>query len=209
MADDRIDTALAPLLERRSVKSFGPVGPTSAELDAILRAAATVPDHGSLRPWRFVVVEGDARQVFGEALAAAAQEAGLATSPETVERVRSKAFLAPALVAVVARVDASAKVPAWEQVASASCAGYAIALAADRLGLGAIWKSAAAHDGTSLRRVLEMGPDDVFLGWVNIGRAANGFASNGDTRPPVDLRPIARSLRADGAVTGWEPDSWS
>ena len=75
----------------------------------------------------------------------------LETAPEldsgAVERIRSKAFVAPALIAVAARIDTAAKVPAWEQIASASCAGYAIALAAHQLGLGAMWKSAPVHEG--------------------------------------------------------------
>lgn len=189
------------------MKSFGPHGPTAAELDAILQAAVTVPDHGTLRPWRLVVVQGEARAVFGDALVEAVCGAGVVLTPETAERVRSKAFVAPALVAVVARVDPSAKVPAWEQVASAACAAYAIALAADRLGLGAIWKSAAVHEGDTLRRVLDMGPHDVFLGWVNLGHPTNDAVTNGTGRAPVDLGPIARSLGADGSVSAWVPHS--
>ena len=45
------------------------------------------------------------------------------TAPEldsgALERIRSKAFVAPALIAVAARIDTAAKVPAWEQIASA------------------------------------------------------------------------------------------
>lgn len=207
VADSSIDSALAPLLQRRSVKSFGSRGPTAVELDAILQAAATVPDHGGLRPWRLVVVQGDARAVFGDALVEAVRQAGVVLTLQTAERIRSKAFVAPALVAVVARVDPSAKVPVWEQVASAACAAYAIALAADRLGLGAIWKSAAVHDGDTLRQVLDMGSHDQFLGWVNLGHPTNDVMTDGSRRAPVDLMPIARSLSADGSVSAWMPQS--
>lgn len=207
VADTRIHSALAPLLQRRSVKAFGPHGPTAAEFDAILQAAVTVPDHGGLRPWRLVVVQGDARAVFGDALVEAVRQAGVVLTLQTAERVRSKAFMAPALVAVVARVDPSAKVPAWEQVASAACAAYAIALAADRLGLGAIWKSAAIHDGDTLRQVLDMGSHDQFLGWVNLGHSVDDVMTDGSRRAPVDLMPIARSLGADGSVSAWMPHS--
>lgn len=194
--DSSLDAALAPLLNRQSVKAFGAKGPTDAQLDAILRAAVTVPDHGALRPWRLVVVQGEARARFGEALA----DAGRAERPDlpedVAERLRSKAFVAPTLIAVAARVDPTAKIEVWEQVASASCAGYAIALAADRLGLGAIWKSAPFRDGPLLRKMLDLGPHDEFLGWVNVGELPDGAVRG--PRPAVDMAPIARTLTATG-----------
>ena len=191
------DARLAPLLNRRSVTKVTDVPPSDAEIDALLRAAVTVPDHGALQPWRLVVVQGDARAAFGDALA----QAGLEAQPElpgaVAERLRGKAVVAPALIAVVARIDVTSRgVPAWEQVASASCAGYAIVLAAHQLGLGAVWKSSPYHEGAVLRSVLEMGPDDRFLGWVNLGGIPDDHVPVG--RRPVDLAPIARVLGADG-----------
>ena len=41
----------------------------SAEIDALIALAARVPDHGKLGPWRFVVIEGEARARAGDALA--------------------------------------------------------------------------------------------------------------------------------------------
>ena len=103
-------------------------------------------------------------------------------------------------------MDRSAKVDDWEQVASASCLGYAITLAADRLGLGAIWKSSGFRRGALLRRVLDMGPDDEFLGWVNLGhRPPDLRADSSRRRPDVDLAPIVRTLGADGRPTPYGP----
>ncbi|MET0146142.1 MAG: nitroreductase [Ilumatobacteraceae bacterium] len=186
---------LQPLLTRRSSPVLHAPGPTDAELEALLHAAATVPDHGALRPWRFVVVAGDARTAFGEALAAAAAEHEPDVSPAVLDRIRSKAFLAPALIAVAARVTVG-KVPEWEQVASASCAGYAITLAAHQLGLGAIWKSSPFHDGAALRATLDLAPADRFLGWVNVGSVS--AEREVVARPASDLGLIARRLSPDG-----------
>lgn len=188
--------ALQPFLTRRSTAALYPPAPTAEQLDAILAVAASVPDHGGLRPWRFVVVSGDAREAFGEALAQAALEADPALDAGVQERIRSKAFVAPALVAVAARIDTRAKVPAWEQIASASCAGYAIALAAHQLGLGAIWKSAPVHEGVAIEKALDLTPDDRFLGWVNIGHA--GAERGTVLRQTPDLGDVARRLDPDG-----------
>ncbi len=188
-------TALMPLLTRRSSPVLHGPGPTDAELEALLHAATTVPDHGALRPWRLVVVVGDSRQAFGDALAAAALEHEPAASGDVLERIRSKAFLAPALIAVAARI-VPGKVPEWEQVASASCAGFAITLAAHQLGLGAIWKSSPYHDGSALRHALDLTPADRFLGWVNVGSII--AEREAAVRPASDLDVIARRLTPAG-----------
>ena len=63
------------LLRRRSVKpvAMSAPGPSPSELEQILTAAARVPDHKKMVPWRFVLFEGDARARFGEVIAAACQ----------------------------------------------------------------------------------------------------------------------------------------
>jgi nitroreductase len=86
--------------------------------------------------------------------------------------VRDKAFAAPALIAVVAAPKLDSKIPEWEQTTSASTTGYAIALAAHGLGLGASWRSTEHMDGSTLRALLGMAPSDRLLGWVNLGRPA-------------------------------------
>ena len=198
------ETLLAPLLTRQSVTKVTDAAPTGAEIDALLRAAVTVPDHGALRPWRLVVVSGDARTAFGDALAQAGVEANPELPAAVADRLRGKAFVAPALIAVVARIDTSSNgVPAWEQVASASCVGYAIMLAAHQLNIGAVWKSSPFHEGTALRYVLDMAPTDQFLGWVNLGGIPADRPPS--SRPDVDLEPIARVLTADGRPLVYAP----
>ena len=59
--------------------------------------------------------------------------------------------------------------PVWEQVASASCTGYAIVLAAVALGFGAVWKSAAVLDTEPVRTLFGLSEHERLLGWVNIG----------------------------------------
>jgi nitroreductase len=153
------------ILNRRSASKLEEPGPTDAELEVLLRAAATVPDHGGLQPWRFAVVRGAGRAQFGDALAAAAAEAGADPAG-----ARDKAFAAPALIAVIAAPKADAKIPVWEQLTTASASGYAITLAAHAIGLGAAWRSTAHVDGSALRALLGMSATDQLLGWVNLGR---------------------------------------
>jgi nitroreductase len=182
------------MLGRRSARLLAPPGPTADELDAILRAASTVPDHGRLRPYRFVVVEGDARARFGDALAAATEELEGPLSAEARERCRAKAFVGPTLVVIVASPLPGSRIAEWEQVATAACTGYAISLAAHALGLGAVWKSAAFLEGTALRGLFALEPHERLLGWVNLGQLVAAQPS----ATPVDLTRAVSVLHAEG-----------
>ena len=46
-------------------------GPSEKELQAILGAASSAPDHGQLLPWRFIMVADSARARLAEAFGGA------------------------------------------------------------------------------------------------------------------------------------------
>jgi nitroreductase len=178
MTVSAIDSPIDTILGRRSTTRLVEPAPTADQLDVVLQAATTVPDHGALHPWRFVVVSGDARHTFAAALVAAARGDGPALAPAHEAKVSSKAFVAPMCVAVIASPTDGHKVPEWEQVASASCTGYAMALAAHAIGLGAMWKSAPFVDAPALRECFGVTGSERLLGWVNLGtRESDGELS--------------------------------
>jgi nitroreductase len=190
---------LDDLLKRRSIKALAEPGPTDAQLDTILLAATTVPDHGNLRPWRFIVVSGDERPRFGDALVAA----GIEGDPDLPEAARAKlhgkAFVAPTFVVIVSSPKPG-NVARWEQEASAAAAGYAMALAAHLLGVGAIWKSAPMRTGTALAELLSLTDDEQLMGWVNLGTEA---APPRERDRSTDLADVASRLDG-GEVRPWQ-----
>jgi nitroreductase len=164
-----VGSTIDTILGRRSTTRLVEPSPTPAQLDIVLQAATTVPDHGALHPWRFVVVSGDARRRFADALVAAARGDGPPLDERLHAKVSSKAYVAPTCVAVIASPTDGHKVPEWEQVASASCTGYAMALAAHAIGLGAVWKSVPFVDAPALRACFGVTGSERLLGWVNLG----------------------------------------
>ena len=95
------------LLTRRSVKAamLAEPGPTPDQLTTILTAAARVPDHKKLEPWRFIVFEGEARAAFGRVLLeACAAEEKEPPSAARLEIERTRLLRAPTVVAVISRV---------------------------------------------------------------------------------------------------------
>ena len=147
--------------------------PSPGDLATILATAVTVPDHGDLRPWRFAVCAGAGRDRFAQALVDGLEEArGDDLPPAVVAKMRSKAYAAPCSVMLIASPDPRSNVEVWEQVASASCTGYAVVLAATGLGYGAVWKSAPVLSTGPVRNLFGLGPDESLLGWVNLGPPA-------------------------------------
>ena len=183
------------LLSRRSSTALGAPGPTREELDQILRAAGAVPDHGLLRPFRFVLVEGDGRTELGNALAEAALERKPALTPAAQDAIRAKAFRSPTILVLVASPKPG-KVEIWEQHATAACAGYAITLAAHALGVGAVWKSVPFTRGAALTAALGLTDTEEMLGWIHLGKPTREDAP--PPRTPLDLTALVTVIDGSG-----------
>ena len=165
--------SLSRLLQRPSFPSLCLVepGPSAQEIETLLRAASRVPDHGKLVPWRFILIQGEARQRLGEVLATAFQADNPEAGEDKIAAERERFAHAPLAVAVVSRVVPHVKIPDWEQVLSAGAVCMNLLNAAMFLGYGASWITGwAAFD----RRVLDalgLKPDERIAGFVHIGTA--------------------------------------
>jgi nitroreductase len=189
------DEMLARLEARRSapLRELVEPGPTPAELERMLRLAARVPDHGRLVPWRFVVIEGEARRTLGEKLDAlyARQNPGLPaakTDMWTLYLLR-----APVTVVLVSRPDPAAKVPEWNQVLSAGAAGMGLTVAASALGFATQWLLKWPGRDAEATALLGLTPTEKVAGFIHIGRPVR----HAEDRP----RPAL-----DEVVTYWSPD---
>ncbi len=188
-------TLLDLVSSRRSATMLVEPGPSSSQLGAMLRAAGSVPDHGLLRPFRFVIAEGEARGTFGDALAAVAGELSPGTPEARLQKVRDKAFRSPALLALVFSPKPG-KIERWEQSATAACAGYAVLLAAQALGVGAVWKSVPFTKGRAFSEILGFTEDEELLGWIHLGTTPADAVP--PPRPTFVLEEIATVLGAAG-----------
>lgn len=166
-------TALALLLSRRSGKARDMVapGPSAAELETILQAAARVPDHGKLAPWAFVVIED--RAALGDLL----QRLYLADKPAAgrleVEAMQAFARQAPTLVALVSTPRES-HIPLWEQQLSAGAAAQNLLTAAHALGYVGNWLTGAPAYLPGIAEALGH-PGGTVAGWFFLGTAANAL----------------------------------
>ena len=165
---------LALLLSRRSgsAKAMTGPGPDVGELTLILTAAARVPDHGKLAPWRFIVFEREGRARIGDVLAEYTCEDSPQVSEERLRIERDRFLRAPLVIGVVSRVREGIPIPEWEQVLSAGACCQTLLLAAHALGYVANWITewCAYHPGVHGRLGLKSG--ERVAGFIYIGKPA-------------------------------------
>jgi nitroreductase len=167
--------ALELLLTRRSAKAamLREPGPDPAQLTTILTAAARVPDHNKLVPWRFVVFEGEARAAFGRVLVTAcAAEEKEPPSAMRLETERTRLLRAPTVVAVVSRVTPNRAAPEWEQILSCGAVCQNLALAANALGFDTCWLTEWYSYSPGVRAALDLATNEKLAGFIYIGTAS-------------------------------------
>src|SRR5271156_1126940 len=108
--------AIDALTSRRSPAQFTEPAPDEAALEAILRAAMRAPDHGKLKPWRFLVLRGEGRRRFGDVMAEAMKRREPEAPANLIEREREKPLRAPLIVVLAAALKEGHKIPIIEQL---------------------------------------------------------------------------------------------
>ena len=126
------EVVLQNIFSRKSVRSYTDRSVSRTQLDTLVRAAMAAPTGRDMRPWKFVIV--DERAVM-DSLAA---------------RLPKAKMLAAAPVAVVvcgdlSVVDQEGK-PSVNWVMDCSAATENLLLAAEAMGLGAVWTGVYPYD---------------------------------------------------------------
>ena len=178
--------ALELLVNRRSASRLAEPAPAGEQLDNILRAGMRAPDHGTLQPWHFFIIEGEGRERFSALL----EKGAIADDQDekAIDKARSAPFRPPMIIAVVAKCQPHHKVPKWEQEMSAGCAVMAMQLAAVAQGYNGIWRSGALTESPIVREGLACGADDKIVGFLYLGTPqlkASTTVSVPDTAPFV------------------------
>lgn len=161
--------ALDALINRVSVPRLTEPAPDAAQREVMFRAALRAPDHGQLRPWRFLTVEGAARDQLGELFAQALSATVAEPSPEALNKARLMPLRAPLMIVVVASIKQSPKVPEHEQVIAASCAAHSILLAAHAQGIGAVWRTGDMAHNAHVSKGLGLSESEQIVAYLYLG----------------------------------------
>ncbi len=159
---------LAFLARRRSAsaQTLRAPGPEAAEIDRLLTVAARVPDHGKLSPWRFIVIEGEAKAAFTAlAQARAAERPDAEKAGGALIKLRHP----PVSIVVVSRPTLGHKIPVWEQELSAGAVCLNLLVAAQAAGFGANWITDWYSEDPAILSALGVVYGERVAGFIHLG----------------------------------------
>ncbi|MBB4265909.1 nitroreductase family protein [Roseospira visakhapatnamensis] len=156
--------------ESTSAKYLVDPGPSDDDIHAVLAAAVAVPEHGAVRPWRFLVLreEGQRRlsTVFVDDLLRDQPDADAAA----IAKRRAAPLRSPLLIVVAAEIrDDHPKAPPVEQVVSAGLAAYVIQACFADMGYGAVWVTGPPAYSDHVKDSLGLAPKDAIVGFIHVG----------------------------------------
>jgi len=156
---------------RQSIGKVKP-DPVPRELiERMLAAAAQAPNHYKVRPWRFVVLTGAARERLGEVMAQSLRRRDPTANAEALARERAKPLRAPVVIAAGVDKPNGPKVIGIENVCATAAAVQNMLLAAHGLGLAAKWRTVPAAYDPDVKTFLGFEPDQHLIAFVYVGYA--------------------------------------
>ena len=172
---------------RRSVKATDLVepGPDASALDAILRAATRVPDHGKLTPWHVQVLHKPGQARLGGFLAELFAKEIPDANDKQIAFERDRPQRAPLLLVVTSKPRIPHKIPEMEQLLSVGAVCTSILIAAHAQGYAGQWLTEWPAYRPEVRTFLgHAGEHDRIVGFLYLGTARE--APQERARPVLD-----------------------
>ena len=157
---------------RQSLGNVKPDAIPRVDVERLLGAGAQAPNHYKVRPWRFVVIAGEARRQLGEVLAQALLRKSPQVGQDGLEKERAKPFRAPLIIAVGVDRPSEPRVQEIENVCAAAAACQNILLAATELGISGYWRTGDAMHDPEVKAFLGLMPEQKLIGFLYLGYPA-------------------------------------
>jgi len=157
------------LLDRSSEPRLKAPAPSKEVLDIAMQCAARAPDHALLRPWRYLVVEGEALTNLGELFARACPQGAGETD---LLKARNAPLRAPMVIIGVASPRHHPKVPEVEQLMSAAAGMSFLSLALTDAGYGAMWRTGPMAYSEKVKQGLGLKTSESIIGFLYTGTVA-------------------------------------
>ncbi len=161
-------TALSFLLQRQSCGQLAAPAPDAEQLSSLFQAALRAPDHGNLKPYRFIVVEGDGLNRLGDIYREALLRKGETDVAKTA-RAQLLPTRAPMVIVALFHHVESDKTPRQEQLITAGLATAQLINAAQAMGLGAMWRTGELAYDDFVCRQLGGAVNEHIIGFIYIG----------------------------------------
>jgi len=161
-----------------------------ALIKKLLSAAVQAPNHYKVRPWRFVVLTGNARNKLGDVFAASQLHRKPDLPKEALDKFRGLPLRAPVVIAVGVDKPSGEKVHEIENIAAVSAACQNILLAAQAEGLAVKWRTGEWARDPKIKEYLGFSADQHLLAYLYIGYPE--FTVEYEPRPSFEDRTVWR-----------------
>ncbi len=173
------------LLNRSSQPRLEAPAPDAATLEQAFACAARAPDHALLRPWRYLVIQGDGLEKLGQLFAATCANN---SDEKEIDKLRRAPLRAPMIIVGVASPVVHPKVPEIEQVMSAAVGMSFVQLALQEAGFGVMWRTGSVAYNAAVREGLGLEEHEQIVGFLYTGRVAQA-------KPAVPRPEVAEFVR--------------
>jgi nitroreductase len=173
---------------RQSIPKVKPDRVPRHLVEKLLSAAVQAPNHHHIRPWRFVVLEGEARQRLGDVMAQSLKKRQPETLEPALEVERARPLRAPLLIAVGVDKPKEAKVVEVENICATAAAAENLLLAAHALGLAGMWRTGPGAYDPDVKAFLGFVPDQHLISFLYIGYPETAYPPK--ERPSFEDRTV-------------------
>lgn len=171
------------IIERRTIKKFKEESIPTELLSELLEVASWAPNHKLREPWRFIIYNGEGREVLGNAMAnIASKGAKMKKSPEEIKKHYETI---PAHILVVMPEDPQPFIR--EEDYAATCALIQnFQLAAWERGIGVFWKIDSFLTLPEFREAAGVCPGEKIAAILHVGYFDN--IPKPRNRTPIDKK---------------------
>lgn len=163
---------LTALITRTSQGALTESSPSAQVLNTAFQAALRAPDHRLLRPWRYLVITGEARQRLGECFLRAGLQDNPALSEVEQQRLLKMPLRAPMIIVAITASKADPKVPLVEQTLSTGAAIQNLLLALYAQGFGSMWRTGWVTEHPTIKQALMLQDNETIAGFIYVGTPA-------------------------------------
>lgn len=180
---------LDALLTRVSQGKLMAPAPGPEILNKAFACALRAPDHRVLRPWRYLVIEGEGLHKLGSLYVAASRAANPDLPAEDIERLQKMPLRAPMIVVAITVYKDDPKAPPEEQLLSTGAAVQNFMLALHDQGFASMWRTGSITNNAQVKAGLGLAENENITGFIYVGTAS------GEPRKITHL-PVAEFVAA-------------
>jgi nitroreductase len=185
-----LETLSSVIRLRRSVKPVDLDATRPVErslLETLLTNATWAPTHGLTEPWRFTVIQGEARKRLADAMQRIYRDVTPAEEfrDDKFLKMGENPLLAPAIMAVSMTRSTGGKIPEIEEVEAVACAAQNLMLSATAAGLASFWSSPPVLDAAAFKAWLGITTEARVLGLIYLGWPRRELGSFHSMRKPL------------------------